>query len=55
MRQLWCAVSGVAQENSSMSLFNLEEELRLHVKTADMTWPVWILALDRFYTNMQTL
>jgi hypothetical protein len=55
VRQLWCAVSAVAQENSAVSLHSIEAAIREHVKTQEMTYPVWIKGLDAQYMKMQML
>jgi hypothetical protein len=55
VRQLWCAVSAVAQENSAMSLHRIEQAIRLHEKTEEITFPVWVMGLDAYYAKMHML
>ena len=55
VRQLWSAVTAVAQANTSVSAHELEYKLRSHVKTPETAYPQWVSKLDSYYRQFHIL
>ena len=52
VRQLWCAVAAVAQQNTGVTAYQIETTIRTHVKKASVGYPVWAHQLDQMYNQL---